>query len=125
MIDSKQATGPNRRYLWQRGSNENTNGLLRQYFPKGMDLSSVHQNRLNAVARQLDRLKPQSFPDAQYTTRRVAGIGHSVNRMLLIPIAATTTTHHQNDRVRAGHFLMSSSERAHDCERNVRQARRL
>jgi IS30 family transposase len=32
---------------WQRGSNENTNALLRQYFPKGMDLSSVHQNRLN------------------------------------------------------------------------------
>jgi IS30 family transposase len=39
---------------WQRGSNENTNGLLRQYFPKGMDLTSVHQNRLNAVARRLN-----------------------------------------------------------------------
>jgi IS30 family transposase len=39
---------------WQRGSNENTNGLLPQYFPKGMDLSNVHQNRLKALARQLN-----------------------------------------------------------------------
>jgi len=39
---------------WQRGSNENTNGLLRQYFPKRMDLSGIHRNKLNAVARQLN-----------------------------------------------------------------------
>ena len=39
---------------WQRGSNEQINGLLRQYFPKGMDLSGIHQNRLNAVARRLN-----------------------------------------------------------------------
>jgi len=39
---------------WQRASNENTNGLLRQYFPKGMDLSNIHQNRLYAVARRLN-----------------------------------------------------------------------
>ena len=40
---------------WQRGSNENTNGLLRQYFPKGETLAGVSQERLDEVADKLNR----------------------------------------------------------------------
>ena len=57
---------------WQRGSNENTNGLLRQYFPKGQSLAGIAQERLDEVAEKLNRRprKTLGLPDPGREARR-------------------------------------------------------
>jgi IS30 family transposase len=46
---------------WQRWSNENTNGLLRQYFPKNTDLTAYSQSDLNRVALRLNQRPRQTL----------------------------------------------------------------
>lgn len=63
---------------WQRGSNENTNGLLRQYFPKGQDLSHYTQAQLNAVAKELNERPRQTLAfqsPAEVLNQTVASTG--------------------------------------------------
>jgi transposase, IS30 family len=63
---------------WQRGSGENTNGLLRQYFPKTADLSKHGAAHLNAVARELNNRPRQTLgwmKPCEVFSRTVASIG--------------------------------------------------
>ena len=55
---------------WQRGTNENTNGLLRQYFPKGTDLSGYTEEYLDAVAMEPDD-RPRKTPDHMKPSEKI------------------------------------------------------
>jgi IS30 family transposase len=58
---------------WQRGTNENTNGLLRQYFPKGLDLSTFSQHELDVIALRLNR-RPRKILGFHAPQARITGV---------------------------------------------------
>ncbi|MFI0453151.1 IS30 family transposase [Actinomadura sp. 6N118] len=72
----------NRRSPWQRGTNENTNGLLRQYLAKNRDLRELSQSDLDAIATELNN-RPRRVHDFRSSTEVYADLCGQVDALIV------------------------------------------
>jgi len=82
---------------WQRGSNENTNGLLRQYFPKNTDLTDYSQSDLNKVALRLNQ-RPRQTLGFQTPASKLSSLSTTAMRFPLLSVSRLPATSGQAER---------------------------
>ena len=106
---------------WQRGTNENTNGLLRQYFPKGTDLSRWSRDEIEAIAAAVDaqRAAHQGWPGASSRVFERLDRAHEHGAWVALDLGnRVEAVVHTIDQVHVGHARLA----IHQCSAPARSA---
>jgi len=104
---------------WQRGTNENTNGLLRQYFPKGTDLSRWSAQEIQAVAHTLNS-RPRKTLGWKTPAEALNDYLKSIQQPLLQrPVESTQYASREHRKLLEIHGFVGSMSRTGDCFDNA------